>query len=163
MASKIASRAMSNDAQKIFEKAQRLAQKSPPDFDAAFKNLLEAHEADSGEASYALGNWYLHGRHVEQDIAKAVNYWLSGAKLNNVDSLTELAKYYENEEFCPQNMSKSLGYYMNAALLGDAASMYDVGRIYYHGLGVKEDRFIAEVWLNAAEENGYDDDEKGAT
>lgn len=155
------SKTMSKEAKQMFEKALKLSQESPPDFEAAFKNLLDAHEANSGEASYALGSWYLHGRHVEHDISTAVEYWLSGAKLNNIDSLTELAKYYENEEYCCQDMSKSLGYYIKAALLGDAASMYDVGRIYYHGIGVNEDKFIAEVWLNAADENGYDDEKKG--
>ena len=147
-----------NKSHPSFLSALELAQKSPPNFDAAFKHLLTAHEAGSGEASYALGNWYLHARYVDRDILKAVNYWLTGADRNNIDSLTELAKYFENEEFSSQDTSKALGYYMKAALLGDAASMYDVGRIYYYGIGVKKDRIISDIWMEAAKRNGYEEE-----
>lgn len=148
-----------NGASEYYEKALELAQEPHNDFAKAYSFLTKAHEAGSGEAAYAIGNWYFYGRYLSKDINKAVEFWNVAADRDSIDGATELAKYYENEEFTKPNMSKALGYYMKAALLGDAQSMFEVGRIYYHGIGIKKDKFLADVWYDAAEDNGYSESE----
>lgn len=150
-----------NEAKSLYEKAKEYTNQKTPDYAAALDCLLEAHRQGLGSASYALGSWYFHGRQVDKDIKRSVKYWEIGSDRQNIESIKELAKYYENEEFCSQNMSKVLGLYIRAALLGDAPSMYEVGRIFYYGIGVNQDKYLGGIWLDAAEERGYsmNDDE----
>jgi len=50
---------------------------------------------------------------------------------------------------------KAARLYLKAALLGDKQSIYHVGRCYQHGVGVKRDRSVAEIWYNRAEKLGF--------
>jgi uncharacterized protein len=49
---------------------------------------------------------------------------------------------------------KAFEYYVRAALLSDKQSFYEVGRMYFHGIGVKKNRSLADAWLTKAESVG---------
>ena len=144
----------SEKAERLCKKARTIAQK-PENYGKAYELLLEAHNLGSGEAAYAIANWYFYGRFLPRDIDKAHEFWVIAASRDYIDGLISLAIYYESEEFAPQDMSKAIGYYMKAALLGDALSTYEVARIYHFGIGMKPDQFLADLWADMAEARGY--------
>ncbi len=56
-----------------YEKALKTINESPEKAEEVFALLQEAYSQGSAEAAYAIGSWYLHGKHVDRDISKAAN------------------------------------------------------------------------------------------
>ena len=55
-------------------------------------------------------------------------------------------------------------HYLRAALGGDPEALHEVGRCYYYGIGVGEDKALAEIWLDHADgeemEDGFSEDDE---
>ena len=54
-----------------------------------------------------------------------------------------------------KNLKKAAELYLRAALEGGKQSIYEIGRCYYYGIGVAQDRSIARAWLDRAEKLGF--------
>ncbi len=125
-----------------------------PDKELVFYLLTDAHESRDPQATYALSTWYLHGEYVDKDMAKAIALLSAAADQNVPSALYDLAVCYENGEGVESDSRESFQLYLKAALRGDEQSVYEVGRCYYYGFGIAEDRVLADIWLDRAEELG---------
>jgi uncharacterized protein len=138
----------------LYESALKKMKEENPDKEQVFQLLLDAHESGDIHATYALSTWYLHGEHVDKNINKAISLLNDAADKNVPNALYDLAVCYEKGEGVECDSSEAFRLYLKAALRGDEQSVYEVGRCYYYGIGASEDRRLADIWLDRAEELG---------
>jgi TPR repeat protein len=153
---KTGAKKMSDESNDLYEKALIAATNATPDFAAATALLREAVGQGSAAATYALATWYLFGKEpfVSQDLAEAARLLKLAAKGGIPDAMFDLAVSYEKGKGLEQNKSKAFEYYLKAAIRGDAKAVFDVGRCLFWGIGVSEDRRLAQFWLDRAKELG---------
>ncbi len=120
-----------------------------------FKLLSKSASFGNDKALYALATWYLFGRYVEKDYDKAVVFLAKAAEKHNADACHDLAVCFENGQGVDLDLQKAFSLYLKASLLGDKQSIYEVGRMYYYGIGIRKDREVARIWLDAAEFYGF--------
>jgi len=77
------------------------------------------------------------------------------------EALSDLAKSMEKGEGVQIDLKRAFELYVDAALRGHHGSVFEVGRCYYYGIGVSEDRSCADIWLERAEELGVFESLKG--
>ena len=124
--------------------------------------LLESALAEGDpRAAYALGSWYANGTHVEKDVNRATELFALAAEAKIKEALYDLAYSRETGKGCPVDLEAAFRLYLKAAIRGDDQAINEVGRCYYFGIGVSEDRALAEIWYDRAEELGvYDESEE---
>lgn len=137
-----------------YKQALREARKKNPRNDKVFALLNKSLRVGNPEAAYALGTWYLHGKHVRKNLRKAIRLLRSAAKKNVPCALYDMAVSYEVGVGIRRNAERAAEHYMRAALHGDKQSVFEVGRCYYYGVGVARDRRIAWAWLDRARDLG---------
>lgn len=142
------------------EKAQAEVKKPNPDFSEVAELLQRAAADGSGDAYYALGAWYLHGRHYEKDADKAKEHWEEASELGNTDAMVEMGKFYENGELTQIDLAQSFAFYLRAALHGSGEGCFEVSRFFCHGFFVPEDRSIAYLLQDESQRLGYEPTEE---
>lgn len=120
----------------------------------AFDLLEKSAKYKNSKAYYALATWYLHGKYVKKDVYTGNYYLRLSAELKNPDAFFNLGISYEKGAGIDKNEDKAFECYLQASLRGHKQSCYEVGRCYYYGIGIKEDKDMAEIWLERAEELG---------
>ena len=80
---------------KLVQQARELTIQKNPDFEKAYALLLQAYEAGSAEATYAIATWYLHGQYLKTDFRIGTKYLKKAANQNWPDALYDLAISYE--------------------------------------------------------------------
>lgn len=116
--------------------------------------LLKAEQAGNAEAIYALGTWYLFGKHLPKDHRKAAEYLERATALDHADAAYDLAVSYELGKGVNKDIQRAFSLYMKAALQGDRQATYEVGRCFYWGIGTSKDRQVAAVWFDAYQRMG---------
>ncbi len=102
--------------------------------------LYEAFELGSVEAAYALGSFYLHGKHVKRNPEKAMEYLSIAANSMYVEALKDIALGSERGDLLPKNEKRAFKNYFLAMLAGDTDAMYEVGRCYCYGIGTERNQ-----------------------
>lgn len=128
--------------------------KEHPDLAKTFSFLERAAAFENPEALYAIGTWYVFGKYVKQDIVKGVSYFKRSARYGYVMAYADLGIAYESGKGTRKNLKKTFECYLSGALEGNDQCYYEVGRCFYYGIGIKQDRTIARIWLNHAEKKG---------
>jgi TPR repeat protein len=141
----------------LYDEALIEMKKETPDMAKAFELLLASYDLGGHKAAYAIGTWYLHGRHVKKDPEKAVDYFNVAIKKNIPNACYDLALCYETGTGVKKDLKMAFELYMRAALFGDSQSYYEVGRCYYHGIGVTKNKKLSNIWLDKAEDLGIKD------
>lgn len=139
-----------------FDRACAAMLETPPDDEAAFAHLTEAHEAGDARASYALGTWYLHGHFVKRNLRTAMAFLRQAAKQGHPDALYDLAICHEKGAGTRKSEAKAAECYLAALLEGDEQSIYELGRCFYWGIGVQQNRRLARVLMDKADRLGLD-------
>ena len=93
--------------------------------------LLYAHNKVPGGGEY-FGN-------IEQDDAKAIEYFTEACELGDIKAPRYLAQFYEAGRGCEVDYSKALEYYTIAADLDDITAQECVGEYYLEGKGTDVD------------------------
>ena len=150
-------------AESLYDCAMSEMRSEHPDTRNIVATLRRAIEAGSARAAYALATWYIHGRDdvVPQDFGEAVKLLELAAEAHIPSALFDLAACYANGEGVPQSWDRAFLLYLQAALHGDDEAVFKVGRAYFYGLGVPEDRRVADIWLDRAHELGTYESEPG--
>jgi len=126
--------------------------KKKPDVKKALKLLQQAYKLHDAGAAYALATWYLHGTHVRKNLKKGTTLLKEAVSRENIPSaLYDLAVSYEKGTGTNKSLKKAYTYYLQAALWGEKDAFYEVGRCLYHGIGIKRDKSLANIWLDRAE------------
>lgn len=99
--------------------------------------------ADEGDATayYYLGKMYAEGLGVEQDTAKAVEYYQKAEKMYNIDAAYELAQVLlkEAKDSSDEKFSAGLDYLKRSAYAGQADALLQLGEMYENGTFVDLD------------------------
>jgi uncharacterized protein len=114
--------------------------------------------ADAGDtaATVALGERYLRGEDVSQDVARALELLERAAKAGNTSAAFRLGKLYDDGELVERNAPKAIEYYLTAARAGAAEAQHNLGALYVSARGVKRDYVEGLAWLILATKNGID-------
>lgn len=154
MRPKVQHRTGGNRPSKNYDLALVEARRPRANLTRALDLLRRGYDAGDARAAYALGTWYLHGRPglVEKDVPQAVRLLKEAAAANVSDALFDLAVCYERGVGVNQSDKRAALLYLRSALLGDKQAARAIGKLYWHGQGVKRDRAVARVWLESAGE-----------
>ena len=121
--------------------------------------LLEAADQGDDEAMFALGVAYDFGEGVEQDHAKAVEWYLQASELGNIDAMYNLAVSYQIGEGVEADTEEAFDWFLKAAEGGHPDAMGIVARAYSNGDPVEQDDEKAAEWLAKGAETGDPDQE----
>ena len=93
-----------------------------------------------------LGYIYETGDGVEQDGAKAVEWYTKAADSGHTDAMNYLGYIYEHGDVVEQDVAKAVGWYTKAADLGNTDAINSLGYMYAEGYGVEQDNDKALEW-----------------
>ena len=116
------------------------AAKNEEDFETALEHYNKVVE-DGTEPLYiagAMGNlgyMYANGEGVEQDYAKAIEWYTKAADSGNTTAMYNIGYMYMYGEGVEQDGTKAIEWYTKAADLGDSDAMYNFGYMYDYGEG----------------------------
>lgn len=133
------------------KKALDLCKSKDYDGAAALALLEKADRLGNAEAAYAIGTWYLFGKHVVKHYPTAVSYLQRAASRGYASAASDLAVCYEKGAGVLKDKGEAFRLYMKAARLGDKQAAYEVGRCFYWGIGTAKDRRAAEVWYEGSD------------
>lgn len=117
----------------------------------AYPLLLKAMEAGDHRAHYAIGTWYLYGRHVKASARKAVALFKKAADHDVAEAAFDLAVCYEMGEGVKQDLAKAAALYLRAWRCGDESAAEELRRMFHWGIGVAKNRAIADEFAKFAE------------
>jgi TPR repeat protein len=140
---------MAND-DVFLEKAWAEMRKERPDLRKAFALLEKSADNLNPEALYAIGTWYLYGRHVNKNPKVAVQYFMKSSEGNNCHAYFDLAVCYEKGVGLKRDLKQAFLNYLKSSLLGDRKAFNEVGRCYYYGIGINKNVEIGKIWLSHA-------------
>jgi uncharacterized protein len=136
-------------ARVLLERARKLAVSRKRAARAEALELLQAaSRKGSAEATYAIGSWYLFGRHVSRDLAEAARYFEKAARKRYPPALHDLALMHERGDGVRKNLKRAFVLYVRAADLGDADALRAVVRCVYHGIGTARAPELGRLILN---------------
>jgi TPR repeat protein len=102
---------------------------------------------------FYIGNVYLSGKGVQQNKAKAANWFRQAAEEGDADAQAELGYMYDRGEGVPQNKAEAVKWYRRAAEQGHAKAQNNLGIMYMKGEDVAQDKAEAvKLWKQAAEQ-----------
>ena len=130
--------------------ALRLMRARSPEFARIASLLRTASESGDRRADYALGTWYLHGRHLPKSIRIGTRLIARAARAGVPDAMFDYAVSLEKGTGVARNERKAALWFLAAALSGMTRASFEVGRHLYHGIGFPKDRAQSRVWLDFA-------------
>ena len=109
-------------------------------------------------SQYLLGSMYAKGQGVEQDDAKALEWFRKAA--NQQDTWGNFSQYYLGLMYAEgrgveQDDAKALGWFRKAVAQDHAASQYQLGLMYAEGRGVEQGDAKAVDWFRKAAKQGH--------
>ena len=119
-------------------------------------------EPDTAVGDYAIGLMYEYGKGVDEDKAKAAEWYSMAAEKGNADAQFQLAGMYYKGEGVTQDCLESLKWLHEAAEQGHVDAYYKLGEVYRIGQGLRgniqsvpEDRAESAKWYRKAADQGH--------
>lgn len=105
-------------------------------------------------ATSNLGNRYLYGNGVEEDIEKGIALLNEAIEENDTDGLLFLGDFYLIPDTVYYNPQEGARLVLAGALNNNARAENLVGKCYFNGTGIGEDKITARKWFTkSAEQN----------
>jgi TPR repeat protein len=111
-------------------------------------------------------DWYRKSRKAESPVKRTFNFYkekangivevqyseilkdlTSQAENGNAEIQFQLARIYDDGKLVPRDFDKALHWYKKAAMNEYGEAQFTLGYFYCRGIGVKEDKEIANEWL----------------
>jgi TPR repeat protein len=124
------------------------------DTSRAIELLHELAAESIGQAYTCLGSIYLNGQGVDQSALKAVEYYLQGVKLGEVNSMVLVAEIFAGGVLGEARHDFAMPAYHSAAQLGSPIALRRLGLYYAEGKEVELDLKLASDFLEASAEKG---------
>ncbi len=105
-------------------------------------------------AMYGLGHMYRNGEGVEQDYAKAIEWYTKAADLGQTTAMNNLGHLYLDGKGVEKDGTKAVEWYTKAADSGNTSAMYNIGYMYVKGEAVEQDGEKAIEWYTKAVDLG---------
>lgn len=122
--------------------------------DQAVTLLKPAAEAGDSEAALFLGNIYLYGTGVDEDLAAARKYLELAARDGRRDALYNLGAIYDKGIGVTRDPAQALMWFTRAADQRDEQAQLNLALFYMRGDGVEKNVETTEEWLRRAAGNG---------
>jgi len=126
------------------------------DFEAAFREWEPLAYQGNAEAQNMLGYMYRWGQGVEQDFAKAREWYRRSAEQGNPTAQNNLGLVYRYGLGVPKDYQKAYHWFLRAAEQGNAAGQNHLGLMYFKGEGVEKDYVQSYKWALLSAEQGMD-------
>ena len=112
-----------------------------------YKKALEGEEQIYiAAAMYDIAYIYFSGQGVEQDYAKALEWFEKSADLGYSAAMNGIGYMYHYGEGVEQDFTKALEWLEKSADLGDSTAMINIASMYENGEGVEQDFTKAIEW-----------------
>lgn len=125
------------------------------DYTSAFYWISEANKKKLPESYAILAELYRNGFGTSQDICKAFELNLEGAKLGDRSAMFNVAYCYGQGHGVEANQSEAFKWYKILADAGDLVAQNNIGAMYQNGTGVAKDSSEAFKWYMKAAKGGY--------
>lgn len=131
------------------------------DYETALEDYLKVAEEGTEQlyivtAMKHIGTMYQYGDvyGVEQDGAKAIEWYTKAADLGNSDAMNFMGAMYHNGDGVEQDFGVAMEWLQKAADLGHAQAMANIAFMYRCGNGVAQDGAQAIEWYTKAADLG---------
>lgn len=136
---------------KLYEEGKALY--DAKNYSAAVPKLKAAAEKGHKKAQYRLGLCYDKGKGVEENDAKAVEWYSKAAAQDYAKAQYQLGKCYKNGEGVAKDRKKATALFAKSARQENADAQYQLGKSYLKGKGIEADQKKAKNWLQKAVNN----------
>lgn len=119
----------------------------------AVSTRKDAQLGHAGAQNY-LGELYLRGTGVPQDVTKAVYWWRKAAEQGFAEAHLNLGVVYLYGRGVRQNDKQGVNWFRKAAELGHAYAQWYLGGMYISGIVLPQDGEQAVYWWRKAAEQG---------
>ena len=117
----------------------------------AFNKVLEGTEQIYlCDAMNSIGYMYANGEGVEQDYAKAMEWYEKAADLGDSDAINYIGYMYLNGLGVEQDYGKAMEWFEKAVDLENSNAMDNIAVMYENGMGVEQDYGKAMEWFEKA-------------
>lgn len=130
------------------DSAREAAQRG--DHETAFRELTPLADAGDIDAQYYLGGLYYKGEGVEQDYAKAVDWFSKSADRGNAKAQTDLAQCYLFGYGVEKDAAEAVRWYRRAAAQGYAPAALNLAALISSGTGTEKNLQRAHMWATIA-------------
>jgi len=120
-------------------------------------DLREAANAGDAHALFEIGNRYMEGHGVSEDLQAAANWFAKSAEQGFAPALYRLGNMNEKGLGMPRNIGKAIDWYQQSAEKGNASAMHNLAVLYASGAGGSPDNAAAVRWFTDAAELGVKD------
>ena len=112
--------------------------------------------ADQGDADaqFYLGNVYLNGEGLQENVVEAVKWYRKAADQGYVKAQFNLAQAYFIGKGVPKNGAEAVKWYRKAAEQGDSNAQYNLALCYNNGEGVPKNVAESVKWYRKAADQG---------
>ena len=109
---------------------------------------------EDAKSQFEIGLKYEKGDGIEQDYAKALEYYSRAADKNYAEAMYRLGRFYRYGLGVAINYQKAIDLFINAKDDGSSEAMYELGLCYESGYGVEQDYHKAiNLYIEAAEKD----------
>ncbi|MCV9907125.1 peptidoglycan-binding protein [Brucella sp. HL-2] len=119
--------------------------------------LREAAMTGDSRALFEIGNRYMEGRGVEEDLAEAAKWYDQSAQKGFAPALYRMGNFNEKGLGMPRDLTKAVDWYQQAAKQGNASAMHNLAVLFASGANGTPDNASAVRWFTEAAELGVKD------
>ena len=120
-----------------------------------FSDILTKAEAGESEAQKIVGNHYLNGGNVEQDLSKAFDWYKKSALQSNPKAIYNIGYLYATGSGVEKNLTTALSWYERAANLGFARAQHIAGMYFIKGWAGERDFDKSYEYFTLAAKQDY--------
>jgi TPR repeat protein len=127
------------------------------DYATAFKEFLPLAEAGQAPAQAAIGQMYLNGEGVQQDVGQAAIWLERAAEGGNARARYQIGNMYAAGMGVPADDMKASYYLLKAANQNMAVAQLAMAQRFYHGQGVPKDAVQSFLYAALSARQGNED------
>lgn len=102
------------------------------------KAYLQSGKLEYHRAEYECGRMFYHGLSKDENIKKAVGWFLKAADKGDAEAAFMLGWIYKSRDDVGQDLERSTHYYQIAAEKGGSGSLNNLANAYYEGTGIEK-------------------------
>lgn len=119
--------------------------------------LREAAMTGDPRALFEIGNRYMEGRGVQENLAEAAKWFETSAAKGFAPALYRMGNFNEKGLGMPRNLTKAVDWYQQAAKQGNTSAMHNLAVLFASGANGTPDNASAVHWFTEAAELGVKD------
>lgn len=119
-------------------------------YQKAFQSFSTAAKLGHTDSQNKLGELYLNGIGVEQDVQKAIELFKETAEQNSFWGIYNLGVIYASGKGVKQSYKEAHALFLKSANLGYRKAQFNLGVMYYNGMGIDKNEVTAFKWFKKA-------------